>query len=158
VFYNPIGVSHLDLQVQQNIVYSDSCLGHLYTYRTDSSDPKVRTMFGRFATQALSCVESSSQRSRQNLCCDRQESADRRCFCCNRRFPTRPWYSRDFCGSNTSRWALNPQQITRIPLQTHQSYRSGGHPLNLVWQLQAMSQPAPQEIRDCLYWDFAGVW
>jgi len=132
-FTNPIGVSHLDLQVQQHLVYSGSHLGHLYTHRTDNSDPKVGTTFGRFATQALSCMELSSQRSRQDLCYDRQESTDRHCVYCNCRLPTCPRYSRDFSGSNTSRWALNSQRITRVPLQTHQSYRSGGHPLNFVW-------------------------
>ena len=115
-FTNTIGVSHLDLQVQQNLIYSDSCLGHLHVHRTDNSDPEVRTIFGLFAAETLGCEELSTQRSQQDLRCDGQESIDRRCFCCNRRLPTRPWYSLDFYDSNASRWALNSQRFACIPL------------------------------------------
>ena len=61
MFIDYIGVPHLDLQVQQSVVCSDSCFGHMHIYRTDNSDPKVRRMFGRRVAQTLGRGESSSQ-------------------------------------------------------------------------------------------------
>ena len=51
----------------------------------------------------------------QDIRCDRQESADRCCFCYDHRLPSRP---RDLLGlprRNTPRWAFDTQWTTYIP-------------------------------------------